>query len=184
MSTQSDVSDGKIQFVQYHSPGIASGDYVITLTQAVTIRGTQPQAPFSTQQRFSVYGERFTLKPADIQAVFPPDGNLGEHSNVLPHLILSRSTLPWERQADASRTDVPWLALLLFDAQEKPMPQIVKLSELTNPANSSPKFPPLQLETGQTTNDNVTVIDVKQCVLQAEVVDRICRQREFRKHRD
>jgi hypothetical protein len=30
---------------------------------------------------------------------FPPDGSLGEHSNVLPHIILNRSTLPWERPA-------------------------------------------------------------------------------------
>lgn len=167
MSTQIDDAGGKIQFVQYHSPGIASGDYVITVTQELAICGTRPQDPFSTQWRFAVYGERFTLKPADIQALFPPDGNLGEHSNVLPHLILSRSTLPWERQADAGRTDVPWLALLLFDAPEAPTPQIVKLSDLLNPTSSSAKFPTLYLESGQTADDQITVIDVKQSVLQA-----------------
>jgi hypothetical protein len=153
--------------VQYHSPGIATGEYVITLTQQVTIRGTAPQAaPFSTQRRFAIYGQRFTFKPADIVALFPPDGNLGEHSNVLPHIILDRSTLPWERQADASRTDVPWLALLLFDASEAPMPQVVKLSELITPTSSA-KFPPLSLETGQTPDDAITVIDVKQSLLHA-----------------
>lgn len=164
-TTENDVST-KIQFVQYHSPGIEAGDYVITLTQTVTIRGTEPQAPFSTQRHFAIYGERFVLKTADIAAVFPPEGNLGEHSNVLPHLILDRSTLPWERQADASRSDVPWLALLLFDASEKPAPQIVKLSELVTPTSSA-RFPSLQLETGQAATDLVTVIDVKRSVLQA-----------------
>lgn len=171
MGTASDVSAateaGQIQFVQYHLPGIATGEYVITLTQQVTIRGTAPQAtPFSTQQRFAIYGQRFTFKPADVVALFPPDGNLGEHSNVLPHLILDRSTLPWERQADASRTDVPWLALLLFDASEVPTPQVIKLSELITPPTSV-KFPPLSLETGQTADDAITVIDVKQTMLQA-----------------
>jgi hypothetical protein len=163
MNTAGNDTNTKIQFVQYHSPGIATGDYVITLTQEVTIRGVAPQAPFSTQRHFSIYGERFALKPTDIVAIFPPDGNLGEHSNVLPHLILDRSTLPWERQADASRNDVPWLALLLFDASEKPTPQIVKLSDLTTP---TVKFPALHLETGQVATDAVTVIDVKQHVLQ------------------
>lgn len=127
MSTAGADGSAKIRFVQYHSPGIATGDYVITLTQELTIHGTESQAPFSLQRHFSIYGERFVLKPTDIVAVFPPDGNLGEHSHVLAHLILNRSTLPWERQVQADRSDVPWLALLLFDSSEKPIPQVVKL---------------------------------------------------------
>ena len=168
MSTASDANAeaAQIQFVQYHLPGIATGEYVITLTQQVTIRGTAPQsAPFSTARHFAIYSQRFTFKPADIVALFPPDGNLGEHSHVLPHLILDRSTLPWERQTDPDRTDVPWLALLLFDASEAPKPQVVKLSELITPS-TSPKFPALSLETGQTPSDAITVIDVKQSTLQ------------------
>ena len=168
MSTASDAAaePEQIQFVQYHSPGITTGDYVITLTQQVTIRGSAPQAtPFSTQRRFTIAGQRFTFKPADIVALFPPDGNLGEHSNVLPHLILERSTLPWERKADPNRSDVPWLALLLFDADEAPTPQVIKLSELVTPTSPA-KFPPLSLESGQTPNDAITVIDVKQSLLQ------------------
>ena len=50
--------------------------------------------------------------------MFPPPGSLGEHSNVLPHIILKRSTLPWERQADPGDKNVPWLALLLFEEEE------------------------------------------------------------------
>src|SRR5438132_12887128 len=156
MNTASETEATQIQFVQYHSPGIDSGDYVITITQQVMIRGSAPQAaPFSTQRRFAIHGERFTLKPADIVALFPPDGNLGEHSTVLPHVILDRSTLPWERQADASRSDVPWLALLLFDAQEAPNPQVVKLSDLVTPRTGA-RFPALSLATGQTATDAVT----------------------------
>jgi|ERR1700746_2591710 hypothetical protein len=61
---------------------------------------------------------RFFLNPQDIFAVFPPPGSLGEHSNVLPHVQLKRSTLPWERQPFGWGKDVPWLALLVFHEDE------------------------------------------------------------------
>jgi hypothetical protein len=66
-----------------------------------------------------VSGERVTLNPQDILAVFPPEGSLGDHSNVLPHLMLKRGTLPWERRADPSSDKAPWLILLLFEDGEK-----------------------------------------------------------------
>lgn len=155
----------KIEFVQFHQPGLLPGDYTITVTQAVAIPGVQ-QAPFSTQKRFTVSSDRFSLKPQDIQTVFPPGGSLGEHSNVLPHVVFNRSTLPWERRADAQAEDVPWLALLLFEDEEKPAPQIVQLSDLENPARFPARFPAVQPESGQKPDDLVTVIDVKKSLLQ------------------
>lgn len=107
-----------VEFLQYHKPALADGKYEITVTQEIKIHG-QPVEPFSTTRTFFVSGERFELKPTDIHAVFPPSGSLGEHANVLPHIILNRSTLPWERSADTSNDNFPWLALLLFEDGEK-----------------------------------------------------------------
>lgn len=168
----------KIEFVQFHQPGLVPGDYTIKVTQEVIIPGVQ-QASFSAQRHFAVYGDRFSLNPQVVQALFPPDGSLGEHSNVLPHIVFDRSTLPWERQADVQRKDVPWLALLLFEDAEKLIPpqidtttqltfqSTMKLSDLENPASFSAKFPALQLESGQKPDDLVTVIDVKKRLLQS-----------------
>src|SRR5689334_18171253 len=168
MSTNGDSTTRPIQFVQSHAPGMAMGEYVITITQDVTIKGRHPQPqPFSTQKRFAISGQRFLLAPGDIQAVFPPDGSQGEHSLVLPHVLLDRSTLPWERQADANRLDVPWLALVLFQDQEKPTSSVVKVSDLQHPAGFAAKFPAPQLESTQDDNDLVTVIDVHKRLLQA-----------------
>jgi len=150
--------------VQFHQPGLVIDDYTITVTQTVTLPRNQT-ATFSTQKHFSVSGERFAFNPQDIQAVFPPAGSLGEHSNVLPHVVFTRSTLPWELQADPAREDVPWLALLLFEDQEKPTPQIVTLNTLTNPDGGA-RFPALQLNTGQKADDQATVIDIKKSGLQ------------------
>ena len=177
MSINGSDAATRIEFVQFHQPGLVPGDYTIKVTQEVVIPGVQ-QTPFSTQRHFAVYGDRFSLNPQVIQAVFPPDSSLGEHSNVLPHIVVNRSTLPWERQADVHRKDVPWLALLLFEDAEKPMPpkadtttqlafqSTVKLSDLENPASFPAKFSTLQLESGQKPDDLVTVIDIKKRLLQ------------------
>lgn len=168
---QENDTSSTIEFIQYHRPALETGEYTITVSQKLVLQGGQPlDTTFSVQKHFSVYGERFALQPQDIQAVFPPDGSLGEHSNVLPHIAFRRSTLPWERQGDANQQGTPWLALLLFDDQEKPASEIVQLSNLVNPdwqTNAeSGRFPALQLQTGQKADDKVTVIDIPKQLLQ------------------
>jgi hypothetical protein len=168
-------SAGSVEFMQYHLPGLTDGDYEITVTQEVSTAGPKiSQTEFTATKSFTVAGERFELKPSAIHSVFPPDGNLGEHSNVLPHIILTRSTLPWERRAEQTAPgeeeefgDVPWLALLLFDDAEKPKPQILTVSESPNPKAGAPKFPTINLESGQHGDDKLTVIDVEQSLLKA-----------------
>src|ERR687894_361551 len=97
----------KIEFIQNHLPVLEPGKYDITVEQSISVG-----SPFNSGRRsFIVEGERFTLKPEDIYKVFPPEGGLGDHSNVLPHVVLRRSTLPWERSSGAGM-GVTWLALL------------------------------------------------------------------------
>ncbi|HBE21082.1 MAG TPA: hypothetical protein DEG17_05480 [Cyanobacteria bacterium UBA11149] len=167
----------KIEFIQYHKPALKDGDYEITVTQTIESKDgkTIPTSTFTTDRksithetkpiRFSVSGERFDLKPTDIHAVFPPDGSLGEHSNVLPHIILNRSTLPWERQAVTGNNDTPWLALLLFAEVETPEPQIITLKTLKDININAAKFPDFSLESGQHEDDKVIIIDVKKQLL-------------------
>ena len=153
---------GTVQFLQYHRPGLTAGDYEIRIEQVVKITGHDSAIPpFKAEMNFTVAGERFELKPTDVHGVFPPDGNLGDHSNVFPHIILNRSTLPWERVAEMESTQatgVPWLALLLFNEDEKPKSKNLTLAALKEAGPE--KFPPLTLEKGQQDKDEVTVIDV------------------------
>src|SRR6267142_6431067 len=165
------TSTGTIEFIEHHKPGLEDGDYTIAVTQVVSTRDQTTISrdnTFTAARTFTVAGERFELKPSEIYAVFPPEGSLGEHSNALPHVILNRSTLPWEREAEQNKEDAPWLALLLFDDQEKPqliqsnasIPgnalRIVTVAELMNPAPGGPRFPALTLERGQDANDKVS----------------------------
>jgi hypothetical protein len=166
---------GNVEFLQYHQPGLKAGLYKIKVEQEIHSNepeGVEKRVPLSTfreERTFVVRGERFGLPPALVQAVFPADGSPGDHSNVLPHVILKRSTLPWERtplaEADDAHADLPWLALLLFDDAEKPDPSVITLGELRQPSGKAGKFPTIKLEDGHTDEDKVTVIDVEKRLL-------------------
>ena len=156
-----DLAD-EIRFLEHHLPGLTSGKYEVVVEQEVKSSKITSQKPFTTSRTFSVAGDRFALKPADVVAVFPPAGSLGDHSNVLPHVLLRKSTLPWERRADSNVREMPWLALLLFYEGEAPAPEVVSLKDLRG---GSAKFPAFEKEVGQGDDDKVTVIDVRQKTL-------------------
>ena len=173
-------SIGKIQFIQNHKPELLAGTYEISIEQKVTIGNSAPQItignekknqpPFTSSLIFVVQGNRFDLNPQDIHAVFPPAGSSGDHSNVLPHIVLKRSTLPWERNAQEGKKEVPWLALILIYEGEMAQSEdikIVTLKDLQSASTSTSdiKWPGATLEIGQHEDDKVAVIDVPKALL-------------------
>lgn len=164
-----------IQFIEYHLPALPDGTYHIRVEQQVDITGKR-MLDSVKDAFFSVVGPRFGLEPQEIRAVFPPEGSTGDHDNVLPHIVLNRSTLPWERQSLHARQDdtgtqeevrlrTPWLALLLFDESDRPpSPRTLKISELME-EDQFKDLPP-QI-TGDHDDAPVTVIDVPQDLLAA-----------------
>ena len=116
-----------INILQSHEPLMDAGDYIITVKQRLKVTSKSVDETFAEMlQKFAVQGERFVLEPGSVFSVYPPAGSLGEHTNTFPHIILNRSTLPWERSVDGG-TEGIWLALLLFDAEENPDPKTVTL---------------------------------------------------------
>ena len=166
MATEVERKAGFVKFQNHHQPTLADGDYEIKVKQVVDIEKHSTIDEFTASRHFTVAGERFALNPTDIEAVFPPNGNLGDHNNVLPHITLSRSTLPWERTINDEQTEIPWLALLLFDEDQKPEPKTMTAGELLRQAETGvPRFPKIKLESAQQPEDLVTVIDVPYSVL-------------------
>jgi hypothetical protein len=162
------TSTVKVQFIQHRQPPLDSGTYTVEVEQKVKTKQSDkiPEQTFSKELTFYVDGHRFApLTPDVIYAVFPPAGNLGEYSNALPHIILKRGTLPWERTIKSTNSDLPWLALLLFQESEKPEPQTIKLKELKATSDNT-KFPTFIDEPGQNDEDVVTVIDVPKNILE------------------
>jgi hypothetical protein len=159
--------DDKIHFLRSHHPALTAGEYEVKVEQKVSLEsGSDPKLPetFSKAWTFSVRGERLTLKPVDVAAVFPPAGSLGDHADVLPHIQLNRSTLPWERSAVPKSSEGLWLVLLLFHDAEAPAPKIVRVKDLSN---GEAAFPPLVNKSELNDDDPVTVIDVPKNLLEA-----------------
>jgi hypothetical protein len=103
-----------VRFIDFHRPVLTDGDYLVTSTVTVkghTLKGQVQPSPYEAAQKLRVGGPIHPLQPSDIVSVFPPEGSLGDHSTVLPHAMLTRPTLPWERLGDGK--DAPWLGLLL-----------------------------------------------------------------------
>ena len=166
-----------INLLQSHEPLMDAGDYEITVQQTLKVPGKSVNKAFTpTVRKFSVFGERFVLEPGSVHSVYPPAGSQGEHSKSFPHIILNRSTLPWERSVDGARSGI-WLALLLFDEVENPEIKTIPLgafktslnfkstAQSTGPADNGPFH-----ELGDGPDDQpIAVIDVKPNVL-AEIM--------------
>lgn len=141
----------KLQLTDRNVPTLQSGTYKLKLSQS--LNGTD----FSKDLTFHVAGSQYTLNPADIVAVFPPPGSLGNYHHAVPNVVLKRSTLPWEREIADNDTN-PWLALLLINESDESgnyEEKVINLSEFDS-----------TLEPGQTVNDKITVIDVDKSLLE------------------
>jgi len=128
-----DGATEKITFIESFVPPLEAGEYQVSVQQTLlnTGKGEQINEAYTNTANIAVSGERFSLSPDGVETVFPPVNNQGEYSNVLPHILLLRRTLLWERSPTASVQGIPWLALLLFDADDPPPPvQTIKVGDL------------------------------------------------------
>ncbi|MFE0588414.1 hypothetical protein [Micromonospora echinospora] len=154
------MSESTVTFRREHRPVLAAGDYQVTLSQRVSLEPVD----FTTTRRFTVAGDRFGLAPSLVRSVFPPEGSVGDHAAVLPHIVLERATLPWERSpGGAGPQTPPWLALLLFTEQEAPPVSTVPLGQVA----AGPWLPPAAVaaESHESAQEPVTVIDVPAALL-------------------
>jgi IPT/TIG domain len=142
-------------------PPLEDNTYRLTVETDVTIDGNPEDLP-PKPSFFSIQGPRFQLAPTEVAGVYPPRNGHGSFSDAVPHIVLSRRTLPWERVLDPANKipaptiqagDAPlpspfvppWLALLVFEEgdnfhiiQNVPLEQIVGPSiffDLGNPPN-------------------------------------------------
>ncbi len=177
--TNSSKPQGNIKFLSYDLPALKDGLYHLQVTHGFQADSSDPPAevtPFN--KHFAVLGPRFNLDPKEIASVFPPDKTTGRYYDVLPHIMFTRSILPWERLMNGDET-VPWLALILVTRTEINTWQrqtqnqnllTVQTDSLENilkdaGPNSNPLFPKIPLELGETNQDRINYIDVPEPLL-------------------
>lgn len=107
-------------FFAYHFPALEAGSYTIEQFLEPESDYAQSTKYTSGTQHFYVAGERFVMPPHLVFASYPPKASEGLFTGSLPHIELSRSTIPWERAAEASQSLVktPWVALLVIREDE------------------------------------------------------------------
>lgn len=173
-SAQPSASEENIRFADSYQTSVNAGTYTITATLRAPedLKDADLADPITNSVKVHISGPRYSLSPDEIHAVFPPENGSGDYNNVLPHVVLNRPTLPWERllekkinkqekdktEAEKKRDNdleqIPFLALLLFTEAEElagavTPPQVVSLAELG-----------YDLEPGEKGTDPVTVIQV------------------------
>jgi hypothetical protein len=160
------LKPGQIRFHQWCKPPLDPGDYKLNVTQ--TVDELKRRAPFEGELSFSVAGPRFSLNPADIYCVYPPNGEFGDFANSLPHVVFTRRTLPWERNlhpgADPA-SDKPWMAILSFsmaDFADYKFPEIKvrRIKEVLQPETNIVGPQKIQLQSHESDEDLCNTIDI------------------------
>jgi hypothetical protein len=169
----------QVTFVDFDIPPLKVGRYTVTATHKVDLADPIISDAFSASVTFAVAGNRFQLSSDDIVSVFPQPLANGEFDGVLPHVVLQRSALPWQRGSVKDAPAAPWLAVLLLQADELPStpPFTATAADIfpngqaimvdgsssgvtgTMPAGTI-SYPFTSLDVGQTPKDPCTIIDL------------------------
>ena len=132
---------GEMQLYDAVVPPLKNDTYKLSVSTSVT-GGNFPLAPRDSY--FAIEGPRFALAASEVSSVHPPRNAVGFFEEVLPHVVLGRRTLPWERDLDPAglipapppdpdepeprplQGRPPWLALLVFaDDPEAPEAKVL-----------------------------------------------------------
>ncbi|MEL6862764.1 MAG: hypothetical protein AAFP19_00025 [Bacteroidota bacterium] len=109
--------EGTLTLYDYCRPSLPSGNWRLESTQQVTWNAQELDQSYSKQQAMVVEGPRFSIAPSDVYSVHPPANSSGLYSNILPHIVMTKRTLPWERYSQANN-QLPWMTLLLVEDLE------------------------------------------------------------------
>jgi hypothetical protein len=167
----------QVELIQFDVPPLRDGTYTVAVIHTA---GQGAPDGFEAKRTFAVSGERFSIDPSEIAGVFPPDLANGEYAGVLPHVLISRRTLPWERESVGG--GAPWLAVLLFDESEwarvtayqsRQVADLVPEGQTIKPIGKqippglgrmpagTVSYPGLtQLEVGEAPTDTVAILDI------------------------
>jgi hypothetical protein len=115
--TETPVAPGSVRLYDRVEPALRAGLYRVASSLDVrpAAGGAALAAPPTHATHVQVDAPRFVLDAGEIAAQHPPADATGTFADRLPHVVLGRRTLPWERRLGDG---TPWLALLLLRAGE------------------------------------------------------------------
>jgi hypothetical protein len=135
---QADDTQFAMQLYDYCAPPLLSGVYSIAASQRVVWTKRNVDQQYDGAQQILVDGPRFTIDPTLVYSIFPPANMQGQYEDILPHIVLTKRTLPWERTIDgkpATNPPIPWFALLLFSESEVQKILNITVGDLITPGD-------------------------------------------------
>lgn len=123
------MDTGKIQLAARIRPKLPEGEYHVEVSQSTNIPNCQP-AP--ARLSFHCGADSSSLLPHEIYSVYPPKDSFGKWDLVLPHIVFTRRTYPWERRFGSS-PEMPWITLLLLDETEGAVMSVMPRKEAFPP---------------------------------------------------
>ncbi|WP_411130193.1 hypothetical protein [Streptomyces sp. x-19] len=122
-----------VLFIDYAEPLAKAGTYTVRAEPVIEKDGSpiwegEDDRLQPVEDTYEVHAARFYLDEASTQALYPARNMSGDFGLVLPHIALRQPTLPWGRSirpqpAGTERgtaSEAPWMALLVFMAEELP----------------------------------------------------------------
>ena len=107
-----------MQFLDNSIPVLTAGNYKIDATHDITEVSYDVKGNYKLSQQFKVLAARFSLPPGSVQGQYPaPDSVTDFHTN-LPYIVFNQQNLPWARQINGDTGSAPWMALMIFRADE------------------------------------------------------------------
>ena len=106
-----------MKLTDYIKPPLMAGTYSVRAVQHVQ----SPQdCQYEDSKEFYIGGNLFRLDRDNIFSVYPSENETGEFGDLLPFIVLSQRTFPWEYQIcpDREGTPVPWTALIVLSQEE------------------------------------------------------------------
>ncbi|MFG3420348.1 hypothetical protein ACIBTZ_02170 [Micromonospora sp. NPDC049460] len=113
--TETPVAPGSIRLHDTVTPSLTAGIYRFTSRLEVTDRGTPKTSPPEHATHVQVGAPRLALDATEVAGQHPPRDAVGAFGDRLPHVVLGRRALPWERRLGDG---TPWLALLVVRSDE------------------------------------------------------------------
>lgn len=111
--TNGSLEPGQIQFYDNFVPRLHDGRYTVSVSQQAIGASTET---FTASQKFAVNGPRFAIDANLVQACSPPNAHSGKFEEQLPHIVLKKRSLPWERYLNPNDPNAPWMGVILLDA--------------------------------------------------------------------
>lgn len=116
------IEPGQMRFIDNYLPLLPAALYQVAVTQTLqAATASDPSAVDISQtrvQNFYVDAPRLALQSGEVHSRFPPANAQGVFETALPQVTLTHRGLPWERAIWDNAPEVPWLALVVLDADQ------------------------------------------------------------------